>query len=88
VTTQEGREVVIPNAIIFTNPVAVGHNNGENPESCAPGHQKLGDRGSQSSVRAPQANAYCERPAACVESVWIGLLSPARAVAKNCPFSQ
>jgi hypothetical protein len=29
VTTQEGREFVIPNAIIFTNPVAVGHNNAE-----------------------------------------------------------
>jgi len=29
VTTREGREVVIPNAVIFTNPVAVGHNNGE-----------------------------------------------------------
>jgi small-conductance mechanosensitive channel len=29
VTTHEGREVVIPNAIIFTNPVAVGHNNAE-----------------------------------------------------------
>jgi small-conductance mechanosensitive channel len=26
VTTKEGREVVIPNATIFTNPVAVGHN--------------------------------------------------------------
>ena len=25
VTTKEGREVVIPNAIIFANPVAVGH---------------------------------------------------------------
>jgi small conductance mechanosensitive channel len=29
VTTREGREVVIPNAVIFTNPVAVGQNNGE-----------------------------------------------------------
>lgn len=27
VTTKEGREVIIPNATIFTNPVAVGHNN-------------------------------------------------------------
>ncbi|HEY2527196.1 MAG TPA: mechanosensitive ion channel domain-containing protein [Xanthobacteraceae bacterium] len=26
VTTKEGREVIIPNAVIFTNPVAVGHN--------------------------------------------------------------
>ncbi|MHB8722488.1 MAG: mechanosensitive ion channel domain-containing protein [Steroidobacteraceae bacterium] len=26
VTTKEGREVIIPNATIFTNPVAVGHN--------------------------------------------------------------
>jgi len=25
-TTKEGRDVVIPNAVIFTNPVAVGHN--------------------------------------------------------------
>jgi small-conductance mechanosensitive channel len=25
VTTKEGREVIIPNAVIFTNPVAVGH---------------------------------------------------------------
>jgi small conductance mechanosensitive channel len=25
VTTREGREVIIPNAVIFTNPVAVGH---------------------------------------------------------------
>jgi len=25
VTTQEGREVIIPNAVIFTNPVTVGH---------------------------------------------------------------
>jgi small conductance mechanosensitive channel len=31
VTTREGREVVIPNAVIFTNPVAVGHS-AENPE--------------------------------------------------------
>jgi|SRR5579859_4790059 len=27
VTTKEGREVIIPNAVIFTNPVAVGHSN-------------------------------------------------------------
>jgi small conductance mechanosensitive channel len=27
VTTKEGREVIIPNALIFTNPVAIGHNN-------------------------------------------------------------
>jgi small conductance mechanosensitive channel len=26
VTTKEGREVIIPNAVIFTNPVAIGHN--------------------------------------------------------------
>jgi len=26
ITTKEGRQVVIPNAVIFTNPVAVGHN--------------------------------------------------------------
>ena len=26
VTTKEGRKVVIPNAVIFTNPVAVAHN--------------------------------------------------------------
>jgi len=26
VTTKEGRQVIIPNAVIFTNPVAVGHN--------------------------------------------------------------
>jgi len=26
VTTHEGRQVIIPNAVIFTNPVAVGHN--------------------------------------------------------------
>jgi small conductance mechanosensitive channel len=26
VTTKEGRQVIIPNATIFTNPVAVGHN--------------------------------------------------------------
>ena len=26
ITTKEGREVIIPNATIFTNPVAVGHN--------------------------------------------------------------
>jgi small conductance mechanosensitive channel len=25
VTTKEGREVIIPNTVIFTNPVAVGH---------------------------------------------------------------
>jgi small conductance mechanosensitive channel len=31
VTTREGREVVIPNAVIFTNPVAVGHS-AANPE--------------------------------------------------------
>jgi small conductance mechanosensitive channel len=27
VTTKEGRQVVIPNAVVFTNPVAVGHEN-------------------------------------------------------------
>jgi small conductance mechanosensitive channel len=27
VTTKEGREVIIPNAVIFTSPVAVGHQN-------------------------------------------------------------
>jgi small conductance mechanosensitive channel len=27
VTTKEGRKVVIPNAVLFTNPVAVAHNN-------------------------------------------------------------
>ena len=26
VTTREGRDVIIPNAVIFTNPVAIGHN--------------------------------------------------------------
>ena len=26
VTTKEGRQVVIPNAVLFTNPVAVAHN--------------------------------------------------------------
>jgi small conductance mechanosensitive channel len=31
VTTREGRDVIIPNAIIFTNPVAVGHSDA-NPE--------------------------------------------------------
>lgn len=30
VTTTEGREVIIPNATIFTNPVAVGHINTQN----------------------------------------------------------
>ena len=29
VTTKEGREVVIPNAVIFTNPVAVEHKQAE-----------------------------------------------------------
>jgi small conductance mechanosensitive channel len=28
-TTKEGRDVVIPNAIIFTNPVVVGHNDSQ-----------------------------------------------------------
>jgi len=31
VTTKEGRDVVIPNATIFTNPVAVGHNDTKKP---------------------------------------------------------
>jgi small-conductance mechanosensitive channel len=30
-TTKEGREVVIPNPVIFTNPVAVGHNGAPMP---------------------------------------------------------
>jgi small-conductance mechanosensitive channel len=34
VTTKEGRNVVIPNAIIFTNPVAVDHNE---PRKSSPG---------------------------------------------------
>jgi len=29
VRTEDGREVVIPNAVIFTSPVAVGHNNAD-----------------------------------------------------------
>lgn len=29
VTTKDGRDVVIPNAVIFTNPVAVGHNHAQ-----------------------------------------------------------
>jgi len=33
VTTKEGREVIIPNAVIFTSPVAVGHD--RNPEARA-----------------------------------------------------
>ena len=31
VKTKEGREVIIPNAVIFTNPVAVGHNDTQKP---------------------------------------------------------
>jgi len=32
VTTKEGRKVIIPNAIIFTNPVAVGHDDLSEPQ--------------------------------------------------------
>jgi small conductance mechanosensitive channel len=32
VTTKDGREVVIPNAVIFTNPVAVEHQQPEKPQ--------------------------------------------------------